>query len=88
VLDSRTRSVGRRKDLWRVLVTVRGNGQIVVVGQRMDDVVQAINQLVVIDLVVGGRPRGPRALSVAWSARACGRWSRSSAPPRRSPPVT
>jgi two-component system OmpR family sensor kinase len=42
------------KDLWRVLVTVRGNGQIVVVGQRMDDVVQAINQLVVIDLVVGG----------------------------------
>jgi two-component system OmpR family sensor kinase len=42
------------KDLWRVLVTVRGNGQIVVVGQRMSDVVQAINQLVVIDLIVGG----------------------------------
>jgi two-component system OmpR family sensor kinase len=42
------------RDFWRILVTVRSNGQVVVVGQRMSDVVQAINQLVVIDLVVGG----------------------------------
>jgi two-component system OmpR family sensor kinase len=39
---------------WRVLITVRASGQIIVVAQQMTDVDQAIGRLVVLDLVIGG----------------------------------
>jgi two-component system OmpR family sensor kinase len=38
---------------WRMLVTVRPNGQVLVVGQLMTDVDEAMARLIVIDVVVG-----------------------------------
>jgi two-component system OmpR family sensor kinase len=38
---------------WRMLITIRPNGQVVVVGQLMSDVDEALARLIVIDVVVG-----------------------------------